>query len=106
MKRESCPTCPWRKSTPPRGFPGGSLSPKLRQMASGEFCMDAMQCHCTPDGPSAQVCVGFAIQVGFDCVGLRLAALLGRYDPETVTAEGIELWPTAEHLFHVHGEAE
>lgn len=103
-KRPPCGTCPWRKSTPPHGFPGGYISPELRAMASGEFGMEAMQCHCTPDGANAQVCVGFAIQVGFDCVGLRFAAL-GRYDPETVTADGVELWETAEDLFRVHGES-
>lgn len=102
-KRKPCRTCPWRKDVPPHGFPGGSLCPSLASMASGEFGMTAMQCHSTPDGPEAQVCVGFAVRVGFNSVGLRVAALCGRYDPDDVSAEGVPLWESAADLFRVHG---
>lgn len=88
VKRRPCRSCPWRRSTPPGGFPGGVLdSASLRRMASGEFGQSAMQCHSTPDGERAEVCVGFAMVVGFDCVGLRIAAMAGRYDPDRVEAD-------------------
>lgn len=104
-KRRPCSTCPWRKDVPPHGFPGGSICSSLERMASGEFGTTAMQCHSTPDGECAQVCVGFAVRVGFNSVGLRLAAMLGRYDPDTVTSEGVELWASPADLFRVHGRA-
>jgi hypothetical protein len=104
VKRRPCLTCPWRKDVPPHGFPGGSICESLERMAAGEFPAAAMQCHNTPDGPQAQVCVGFAVRVGFDSVGLRLAALTGRYDPATVTADDVELWESVADLFHVHGK--
>lgn len=85
--RLPCHNCPWRKSTPPGGFPGGVIdAPRLLQMASGGFG-PAMQCHCTPDDNRAQACVGFALAVGFDCVGLRMAAMAGHYDPEQVATD-------------------
>lgn len=101
VKRKPCATCPWRRSTPPGGFPGGALDAHgLLRMASGEFGPPAMQCHSTPDGEQAQVCVGFARVVGFDCVGLRFAAILGRYDPETVAAD--EPLHTLESVIAIH----
>lgn len=41
--------------------------------------MKVMQCHCTPDG-SAKVCVGFALRVGPQSVGYRLAGMRGLID--------------------------
>lgn len=105
-KRKPCPTCPWRKDTAPHGFPGGSIGPRLLAMASGEFGMVAMQCHSTPDGEKSRVCVGFAHRVGFACVGLRVAALTGRYDPKEVDVEGVDLWEHPEDLGRVHGWAD
>jgi hypothetical protein len=103
MTRVPCPSCPWRKSTPPGGFPGGCLDTRrLLNMASGDFG-PAMQCHSTPDGEHAQVCVGFALVVGFDSMGLRLAALQGLYDPDTVAAD--EDLHTLASVLRTHGEA-
>jgi hypothetical protein len=80
MGRKACATCPWRKSAPPGGFPGGCVNePELRRMASGEPYMKVMQCHCTPDG-TGKVCVGFAIRVGPQSVGYRLAGMRGLID--------------------------
>lgn len=87
--RTPCPTCPWRKSTPPGGFPGGCLdSRRLLAMAGGDPAEPAMQCHSTPDGEGAKVCVGFALQVGYRSVGLRIARFCGRYNPATIDADG------------------
>lgn len=49
-------------------------------MASGESYFKVMQCHNTPDGQQAKVCVGFALRVGAASVGYRLAATLGLID--------------------------
>ena len=75
MSRAACKTCPWRKSVKPGGFPGGCVREgELRRMASGEPYFKVMQCHNTPDDQHAKVCVGFALRVGDDSVGYRLAA--------------------------------
>jgi hypothetical protein len=50
-------------------------------MASGDFDTRVMQCHCTPDGPDAKVCVGFAAKVGGESFGFRLAQILKMIDP-------------------------
>lgn len=100
--RRPCSTCPWRKSTPKRGFPGGYLDVQsLRRMVDGGPFARAMQCHCTPNGADAQVCVGFALQVGFDCASLRLAALVGKYDPAQVETD--EPLHTLEGVIRTHG---
>ena len=81
MARPACKTCPWRKSVAPGGFPGGCVNEaELRRMASGEPYMKVMQCHSTPDGEQAKVCVGFAIRVGVDSIGFRLAKISGMID--------------------------
>lgn len=81
MKRRACRTCPWRKSVPPGGFPGGCVKEsELRQMASGIPVFKVMQCHNTPDGEGAKVCVGFAIKIGPKSVGFRFAASQGLID--------------------------
>lgn len=81
MARKACSTCPWRASTPPGGFPGGCVAENdLRRMASGEPYMKVMQCHNTPDDHRALVCVGFAVKVGNESVGYRLAGTLGMLD--------------------------
>lgn len=63
-----------------------------------------MQCHCTPDGPEARVCVGFALVVGFDSVPLRFAAVLKRYSPEEHEATSEPLHTPAS-LVRFHGAA-
>lgn len=102
MARQACPTCPWRTSTPPGGFPGGCVQEdELRRMASGDpACMKVMQCHNTPDDHRAKVCVGFAVRVGGDSVGYRLAGALGLLDP--VADDGDELLPSVEAVIERH----
>lgn len=101
--RKPCPSCPWRISTPPGGFPGGCIDAHaLLDMVKGHR-MQAMQCHSTPDGEDARVCVGFSISVGEETIGFRLATLLGRI-PETFEADGA-LHSLAE-VIRVHGRRE
>ena len=38
-----------------------------------------------------QACIGFAAVVGFKAIGLRIAAMMGRYDPRQVDVTGIDL---------------
>lgn len=80
--RRACKTCPWRKSVEPGGFPGGCVNENnLRRMASGDpACMKVMQCHSTPDGEQAKVCVGFALRVGDASVGYRLCRIARMLD--------------------------
>lgn len=85
--RVPCKTCPWRESTPKGGFPGGIIDcESLLDMTFGQS-LKAMQCHCTPDGAQAEVCVGFALQVGFDSPGYRFAAMLKRVVHEDLTSD-------------------
>jgi hypothetical protein len=49
-------------------------------MASGETFFRLMQCHCTPDDDRAKVCVGFAVKVGPQSFGYRLAGTFGMID--------------------------
>lgn len=63
--------------------------------------MPAMQCHCTRDGERAAVCVGFARVVGFDSVGLRIAAAVGRYHPDEIEVN--EPLHTLESVIRTHG---
>ncbi len=50
MTRRPCATCPWRASTKRGDYPGGGVN---------------------ADGPLAQSCVGFVLQVGDTHAGVR-----------------------------------
>lgn len=100
MSRRPCSTCPWRKSTPRGGFPGGLvMADDLLAMVAGR-ALKVMQCHCTPDS-APQACVGFALQVGLDSVGLRLAAAHGAVDLDDMECDSElhDLWS----LLQTHG---
>lgn len=83
--RRPCENCPWKKSTPRGGFPGGKLNTRgLEDMISGRS-FQVMQCHATPDGRPS-VCVGFARRCP-DTVGLRIAQMLQMVDLSEVDFE-------------------
>jgi len=87
-------------STPRRGFPGGIIdASELTKMVRGEG-LTAMQCHCTPD-TSPEVCVGFAMQVGWLSPAYRLAVCLGLVEPEGLETD--EELHTVESLLLTHG---
>jgi len=101
VKRRPCPTCPWRRSTRRRGFPGGIIDAEglLGQLDGSR--LTAMQCHCTPDGAKAEVCVGFALVVGAESVGLRLAVALGLVAIDDLEADAP--LHTVSSLLRMHG---
>lgn len=79
-----CPTCPWRKTTPAKGFPGGFVNARrLVEMKTNTGEGGVMQCHCTPD-TSPEICVGFALQIGAESIGYRMAVIAGLVDPDTL----------------------
>jgi hypothetical protein len=84
--RVPCPTCPWRKSTPARGFPGGIVDAAgLLRMIHGGPHEHIMQCHCTDEAP--EPCVGFVLQVGRHSMACRLAAIFGVIDYKSMRAD-------------------
>lgn len=100
-KRAPCPTCPWRKSTPPRGFPGGLvMAERLVEMVTGGPEKRVMQCHCTPDD-RPKVCVGYGLQVGFQSVAYRLAVAIGAVDHDSLGTD--ETLHSLESLLEAHG---
>jgi hypothetical protein len=68
-------------------------------MASGIPVFKVMQCHNTPDGESAKVCVGFAIKIGPKSVGFRFAASQGLIDD--VEDDG-DLVDSVHEVIHKH----
>ena len=105
MKRVPCASCPWKKSTPRHGFPGGRICASgLDRAINGSLGDPAMQCHSTPDGEGAKVCVGFAQVVGFDSFPLRMARAFGRYDPDEI-APISEPMHTPASMLRYHGRA-
>lgn len=103
-RRRPCPTCPWRSSTPQGGFPGGIVDLEgLHAAIHGSPFDRAMQCHCTPDGPEAEVCVGFALQVGFDSAPLRMAAFCEQYAPDQVEPDPADPLLSLRELVLKHG---
>lgn len=103
MKRLPCNTCPWRPSTPPHGFPGGHMSERILRCAGRDAWnpdFTLMQCHCTADR-NPGVCVGFALVVGFDSLGLRLAVCAGLVDMDQLDTD--EHLLTLDQVVERHG---
>lgn len=98
--RMPCATCPWRKSTPTGGFPGGIIdTDALVRMVRG-VSNRIMQCHSTRDN-DPKVCVGFVVQVGHESVACRLAVIVGLFDPAGMSVD--EELHSLESLLLTHG---
>ena len=82
-KRQPCTNCPWRVSTPEKGFPGGLIDADELASMIQETTWRAMQCHCTPDGADAKICVGFVRRYP-DLAGVQIAERMGRYTPDEI----------------------
>jgi hypothetical protein len=85
-----CNDCPWRKSTPRGGFPGGgidaiSLIESCREGAL-PFASGIMQCHKTAD-TTPRPCAGFLVQHGHTATSARIGRLLGLADPTDYTTD-------------------
>lgn len=99
--RTPCPTCPWRRSVPRRGFPGGIIDARrLVQMVEGGLGEQIMQCHCSRDD-KPEVCVGFVLQVGRRSVSCRWAVMVELFDPNKMSTD--EPLHTFESILQTHG---
>lgn len=92
--RLQCAKCPWKTSTDPNEIPGGYCPKKHAGLAStiaepGLVLLDGvrmMACHETPLGKELP-CVGWLVHQlnEGNNIGLRVAAMMGRVDPNVRT---------------------
>jgi hypothetical protein len=99
-KHRPCGNCPWRKDAPV----GTWTAERFQTLAQG--CQhngwDVFACHkSAEDAPF--VCAGFAAVIGFDSIGLRLAAAAGRYNPDGLDTSGLELYPDFDAMLRANG---
>lgn len=98
--RTACATCPWRKTTPSGGFPGGHIKgAALRAMASDQVMSRVMECH-SGKVADPRVCVGFAVVVGYKSLGFRFAQTLGLLD--NYCTDPTPFHPTIDALLSFH----
>ena len=76
-----CKNCPFRKSSPKAGEPGGSVpvadaAAMRRVVRDCTDGMKVMQCHKSSDRAPTP-CAGFLSVVGYESVGVRLAVMTG-----------------------------
>ena len=62
-----------------------------------------MLCHKSRKSRKKLICAGYAIVLGYDSIGLRLAALNGQFDPNDYDANGIALHPSFEAIMEAQG---
>lgn len=99
MSRVPCRSCPWRKGSISEDIP--NFNPEGAQELS-QTCRDdgfsVMACHKSTD-TAFVVCAGFALQVGYESVGLRM---LARSEDKDIvggcSGEGTELHDTFEEM--------
>lgn len=96
-----CDNCPWRKDAPPRYWHDDHF------VSIWSNCQDdglsLMLCHKSRPPESQIICAGYAIVIGFESIGLRLAAAQGRFDPGEYSANGIELYSSFDALMKAQG---
>lgn len=94
-----CANCPWRKDAPvnywhPDHF--RSIATTCRNDG-----LHMMQCHKTTK-ETLRICAGWAAVEGFDAIGLRIAALFGRYDPASLDTKGLELYESFDEMLEAN----
>lgn len=102
-KRRPCAHCPWRTDVyGPTDIPRwqSDLASQLAATCRDDG-MKVMSCHEYPPG-AEQVCAGFAMQIGYHSIGLRLLHLLGQYDPAQFEAGSVPLHPGFEAMLRAH----
>lgn len=83
-QRKQCKSCPWLRCNDPREIPNGmesNANELLDRWTANEQVplhrnQPGMSCHCTPIGPAALPCVGWAVyELTNNNLGLRMQAL-------------------------------
>ena len=100
-KRSPCADCPWRKDAPV-GFWHKSNFNKLWKNCQDDG-LRLMLCHKSRKSRKKQICAGYAIVLGYESIGLRLAAISGQFDPNDYDANGIVLHPSFEAIMKAQG---
>ena len=64
-----------------------------------------MMCHKSKHkkGGIGLICAGYALVVGYDSVGLRIANFQGKFEPEDFSTGGIELHPDFKSMLRAQG---
>lgn len=100
--RRPCARCPWSRATPPGEFSLEAYE-RLRDTVGAPgnevpLGTKMFACHKTAEGKE-QPCAGWLAAVGVYHLGVRIAIVLQRLDPETLHPQ--EGWP---ELFHDYDE--
>jgi hypothetical protein len=100
MGRKPCATCPWKRSTPPNGFPGGKIRLSLLHMITGSS-LRVMGCHSSSEGIE-MACAGYVRQYP-DVAGVRIARVLGAIQPGEIDVSDLTELRSLEELIQDHG---
>ena len=100
-KHSPCADCPWRNDAPV-GFWHKSNFKKLWKNCQDDG-LRLMLCHKSRKSRKKQICAGYAIVLGYESIGLRLAAFEGQFDPNDYDANGIALHPSFAAIMKAQG---
>ena len=100
-KRSPCEDCPWRTDAPV-GYWHKSNFKRLWNKCQDDG-LHVMLCHKSRKLKEKRICAGYAIVLGFESIGLRLAAHKGQFDPNDYHANGIALHPSFEAIMKAQG---
>ena len=100
MRHRPCGNCPWRVDAP-RKYWDPSHFAAIAQHCRGDG-MGLMDCHkSTPD--TRTICAGWAAVEGHAALGLRIAPILGQYDPSGLDTSGLALYPSFDAMLAANG---
>ncbi len=100
--KTTCRECPWKKSATLGKFPPERYA-ALAETAnrSGTFPQPIFACHMSREG-NDRACAGFIIIVGYDNIGVRLAARFERFSMEEIKSDG-ELYESFDAMAAANG---
>lgn len=102
-KISPCENCPWRKDASTDTIPGFSPSMMKELLVQcSDDGMAIMACHKSTCDNNI-ICAGFALIVGYESIGLRIASRTRNFDPKDYSADGVELHDSFEEMMLANG---
>lgn len=97
-----CAECPWRRDSPIGAFPAEAY--RISAKTAYDMGESTFACHMAGAERSA-VCAGFLLRGADHNLAVRLARATGKFDPESVSDSGLELYDSYRDMAEANGVA-
>jgi hypothetical protein len=99
-RKKPCDTCPWRKDAVIGEFPAEAY--RISANTAYDMAKEAFSCHESGTKKPA-TCAGFLLRGADHNLGVRIKIIEGRYHPDDVSDEGLELYDNYREMAIANG---